>query len=207
MLFRSITAGSDKIKLEAKEIGTEGRQVRSFDLVNRKADGTQNDVVNQERGVEITAGVDAGREIVATDITEYNGKNFEDAVFTINGHKFVLLTEDHDGNDPNSTAKNDVAMNTTYGVGSDVTVLVGGTGGLTAGNDNFAQNIKKIADVTGLNVTAGIDEATAVGAAPDTGIRLSKGDAATGGLVLQIGDTADSFNKMRSEERRVGKEC
>lgn len=63
------------------------------------------------------------------------------------------------------------------------TVLVGGQDGLkeTTGADNFAQNVKKIEDATGLKVSGTIDETTPTGA----------------GLTLQIGDTADDFNQMK----------
>ena len=94
---------------------------------------------------------------------------------------------------------------------SDVTVLVGGRGGLKSGaaagtgpvqgdaaNSNFTQNIKKIAEVTGLTVTDAVNELTPTGVAPGQGIRLSAGKGTTdGGLTLQIGDTADSFNQMK----------
>ncbi len=57
--------------------------------------------------------------------------------------------------------------------------------------------------MTGLTVTDAINEASSGGAAntgvaPGAGIRLSAGAGLTGGgLTLQIGDTADEFNKMR----------
>ena len=96
-------------------------------------------------------------------------------------------------------------MNTAYGLGEDVTILVGGTAGLTAGDGNFAQNIKKIAEVTGLTVTDAVTETDSAGNAANTGalagagIRLSLSNKPVEGkgLVLQIGDTAEDFNKMK----------
>ena len=174
----------------------------SFGLVSKKADGTQVDAAVQKYDVQATKGLDEGREIKATDITEYNGKNYDDAVFTINGKKFVLLTASHTGAD---LGVDGADMNATLGLGDDVTILVGGQAGLTSGDDNFAQNIKAIADATGLTVTDAVDESTlnpAAGAnvGPDAGegIRLSAGKGnGKNGLTLQIGDTSDDYNQLK----------
>ena len=199
----SITEAGKKIALESKDVGTGGRQVTSMDYIIQKKDGTQTDKV--QVGVTVTAGKDDGREITATDIIEYNGKNYDDAVFTINGKKFVLLTETHDGsvlNDPTKT-DNTEAMHAALGLGDDVTILVGGTAGLTAGDDNFTQNCKAIEDATGLTVTDAIDEtgfggATDTGTAAGAGIRLSAGKGnGKNGLTLQIGDTSDDYNQLK----------
>jgi flagellin len=135
-----------------------------------------------------TAAADAGVTINGADITLYNGKNYEDAVFTINGHKFVLMTGDNDADD---LGKDGTAMNATLGLGSDVHVLIsnGDNNGLvTDGTDdvNFAQNIALIKEVTGLNVE---DNAGA-------GIKLTLNPDAKSGLTLQIGDTSDDYNQL-----------
>ena len=171
------------------EEGANTPQINAFDYatnlngtVTRTADGV---------AAASTPGTDAGREITAADITEYDGTNYEDAVFEINGKKFVLMTE---------TMNTGTAgyMNATKGLGSDVTILIGGTAGLTSGDSNFDQNIAKIAEVTGLTVTDAITEATTDnGIDAGDGIRLSPGPGAEGGLVLQIGDTSDSWNQLR----------
>ncbi len=187
---------ADTLVFTAKEPGTSTPKINGIDI-HSNWNGTVADTnINVATLVE---GLDEGREIAAADITEYNGMNFDEAVFTINGKKFVLLTEGHTGAD---LGKDGADMNAAYGLGSDVTILVGGTAGLTKDDANFAQNIKKIEEVTGLKVTDAIDE-SGYGAAADTGvasgagIRISLGGSATGGLVLQIGDTADDFNKLR----------
>ena len=189
------------IQLDAQEEGTSAPAVHAMDM-EWTVDGTRG---NKAMGVTPTAGLDAGFEITAADLTEYNGKNASDAIFTINGHKFVILTEGHTGANINSTTKNAIDMNTAYGLGEDVTILVGGTAGLTAGDGNFAQNIKKIAEVTGLTVTDAVTETDSAGNAANTGalagagIRLSLSNKPVEGkgLVLQIGDTAEDFNKMK----------
>ena len=144
-----------------------------------------------------TDAADKGFGISAKDITVYDGTNYDDAVFTINGKKFVLLTEKHD--DPNGDAANldggnKLGMDATSGLGSDVTILTGGVAGLMSSTDkNFAQNIAKIKDVTGLDVRASV---AADNLGNGDGIVISA-SGAKGGLTLQIGDTADSFNQMK----------
>ncbi len=147
---------------------------------------------------EDTAPLDAGREIDADSIKLYTGNNYEDAVFTINGHKFVLMTNKIDAAD---LTKDDGTgdMNATFGLGSDVTILISDTAtgnGLKEADENFQQNIDKIAEVTGLKVTDAVADGAGDKVAAGSGIRLSKGEA-SGGLVLQIGDTSDDFNKLR----------
>ena len=155
-----------------------------------------------------TVALDEGRELKADDITEYDGTNLDDALFTINGHKFLLLSENLTGKD--GTTDPDLYVKAGMEVPSDVTILIGGRGGLKkaavgtapgandAANGNFEQNIKKIAEVTGLNVTDAVNEATATGVAPGAGIRLTLGKGTTGkGLMLQIGDTSDPYNQLK----------
>ncbi len=189
-----------KFTFTAKETGTKSLAVNAMDYKN----GVDAAVV--DIGVKITAPVDDGIEIDASTLTEYDGTNADEAIFTINGKKFVILTNDMDA------AQTDY-MKATAGLGSDVTILVGGIGGLMSGGDadapavggatdtpnsNWAQNIKKIAEVTGLNVGDTITEAVGTnGIDQGKGIRLTLGGGATGGLVLQIGDTADDYNKLR----------
>ena len=182
----------------AKEPGANTPKVNGVDI-HTKWNGATTWTDTNANAKTLVEGIDEGREILATDITEYNGNNYDEAVFTINGKKFVLLTESHTGADLGDDGAD---MNATYGLGSDVTILVGGTDGLTKADANFTQNIKKIEEVTGLKVTDAIDEsdygaATDTGVAAGAGIRISLGGSATGGLVLQIGDTADDFNKLR----------
>ena len=195
----TMTATGNKIAFEAKDVGTGGRQIKSMDYILQKKDGTQTDA--KDVGVKVTAGKDDGREITAADIIEYNGKNYDDAVFTINGKKFVLLTETHDGsvlNDPTLT-DNTEAMHAALGLGNDVTILVGGTAGLTAADGNFAQNIKAIENATGLTVTDAITETGGnTGTAAGAGIRLSAGKGnGKNGLTLQIGDDSEDYNQLK----------
>ncbi len=186
----------------AKEKGTSVPAVVSADIAAtvastgvRYGDNAQGKITVQ---VDKSA-LDAGREIDAASIQLYDGTNYDDAVFEINGHKFVMLTYQDD-------AKSTDFMNATKGLGDDVTILVADSvtkNGLKSADANFNQNLAKIREVTGLNVTDAVDE-TAYGAAAKSGvdagngIRLSAGkDTRAGGLMLQIGDTSDDFNQLR----------
>jgi flagellin len=191
----NITVTGGKVKLEAMSEGTDTPRVSAMDatwtIAGQRA--TKVDI-----GVDVTEPLDAGREIKADSITLYNGKNYEDAVFTINGHKFVVM-QDTAGT---SLGENGTDMNATSGLGSDVTILIsdGTNFGLNSADKNFKQNIAKIAEVTGLTVTDAIVETPT---ASDNkinagdGIRLSRGKGDNGGLTLQIGDTSDAFNQMK----------
>ncbi len=194
----TISGASDcLVKFESLSEGTDAPQVKSLDYNNTKGGVPTGNTTGKSVGVTTKGPKDTGREIAASDITLYDGKNYDDAVFTINGHKFVMLT-------PIEDFKTDEYMNATAGLGSDVTVLVAGDKtkkGLQKTDANFNQNIAKIAEVTGLTVTDAVKEmdfgaSADSGVTPGNGIYIGPGKA-SGGLVLQIGDTSDSFNQMR----------
>ncbi len=185
-----------QFKFTAKEAGTKVPAIKSVDF-HAKYD-TKTAVDLKSNITAKTAPLDDGRELDTASLTEYDGTNYDDAVFTINGHKFVIMAENVD-------AATDTWFKATQGLGSDVTILVGGVAtGLTAGEANFDQNMKKISEVTGLKATDAIDESTAAngggtsnGIDAGGGIRLSGFAEAKGGLMLQIGDTSDDFNQLR----------
>jgi flagellin len=197
----TITANAGKVTLESKEAGTDTPEVVSFDF-NTKVNGA-NSNIDMGRTISVEAR-DAGYEIKASSIQVYDGNNYDKAVFEINGHKFVVLATVVD-------ASSTDWLHATQALGDDVTVLIGGSNALLAGQDNFAQNIEKIASVTGLKVTDAIKEGVATAAKTGSdgtdnkidagkGIRLTLDKnykTETGGLKLQIGDTADSFNQLK----------
>ncbi len=201
----NISFANGKLTLEAKEVGTAASKVTAFDF-EHVLKGTR---TTTGMSVKVdTVALDEGRELKADDITEYDGTNLDDALFTINGHKFLLLSENLTGKD--GTTDPNLYVKAGMEVPSDVTILIGGRGGLKkaavgtapgandAANGNFEQNIKKIAEVTGLNVTDAVAENPATGVGPGNGIRLTLGKGTTGkGLMLQIGDTSDPYNQLK----------
>ena len=191
----NITMANGKATFTALNEGTDTPAIKAIDA-EWNVGGTRG---KTDMGVAVTTPpLDAGREIDAASIKLYTGNNYEDAVFTINGHKFVMVTNLDDAtNLPKDDGSG--AMNATSGLGSDVTILVADSvtkNGLKKADKNFQQNIDKIAEVTGLKVTDAVTEATTNNINAGGGIRLSKGNS-NGGLVLQIGDTSDSFNQLR----------
>ena len=191
----NITMANGKATFTALNEGTDTPAIKAIDA-EWNVGGTRG---KTDMGVAVTTPpLDAGREIDAASIKLYTGNNYEDAVFTINGHKFVMVTNLDDAtNLPKDDGSG--AMNATSGLGSDVTILVADSvtkNGLKKADKNFQQNIDKIAEVTGLKVTDAVADAGTDKVAAGSGIRLSKGEA-SGGLVLQIGDTSDDFNKLR----------
>ena len=192
-------ANAGKITAEAKEVGTGTSKVQAFDYEQVKG-GTRT-----ATGMSVTVGTEAlddGIEVDISKITEYNGMNYDDAVFTINGKKFVIATEGLAGTD---LGKDGADMNATMGLGNDVTILVGGTTtGLVKSGVNFEQNMAKIKEVTGLNADDAISENATSGGTDNSigagaGFRLSLGGGKTTGkgLVLQIGDTSDDYNQLK----------
>lgn len=82
--------------MEAKEIGTNVPTVKSMDS-EWTVGGTR--ATEPKIGVTAKDSVDTDIEIKADELTLYNGQNYDDTVFTINGNKFVLLTDSHTGAD------------------------------------------------------------------------------------------------------------
>ena len=186
----SLTGG--KATFENIEPGKTGiPQITALGWVE-KNDGT---ITTQGGTLEdVTQGADdKGVAIKAADITLYDGKNYDDAVFEINGKKFVVMTWNQDFNGTD-------IMKATQGLGSDVTVLVAEDStnkGLNENDANFNQNIAKIKEVTGLDVRK---SAAAVGGNGDIGAGVGiviSASGTKGGLTLQIGDTSDSFNQLQ----------
>ena len=189
------TAGT--VQMEAKEVGTGISQVKSFDFeYTLTGDIKDRGVLGMSVAIAATA-VDAGVEVDTARLTEYNGKNYDDAVFSINGKKFVVMVSSMAGAD---LGKDGEDMNAAYGLGEDVTILIGGVDGVAdSTNANFKQNMAKIEEATGLKAGAAIAEATTNNIDDGDGFRLSLGGKSTEGkgLVLQIGDTSDDFNQLK----------
>ena len=194
------SAAKGQFVFTAKEAGTKTPTIKTVDYHADYAKTgnayTLSTAMNVEQAVKAR---DEGREIDADNLTLYDGTNYDDAVFTINGKKFVVMVGDNAfaGATPGTVD----TMNATLGLGSDVTVLISdGTtkNGLKQADTNFQQNIDKISEVTGLNVTDALTEAVTDNQInAGSGIRLSGAVEGKGGLVLQIGDTSDDYNQMR----------
>jgi len=174
-------AGDGKFKFENIESGKTGvTQITALGWEVRDNGG--NRVAGDGTAETVTAAADKGYDIDASKIIKYDGTNYDQAVFTINGKKFVLM-DGVAGGAPGTD------MQPTNGLASDVNILItdGTNHGFGTADANSDKNIAKIKDVTGLDVKVN---------AGDNGFVLSA-SGAKGGLTLQIGDTADSFNQMK----------
>ena len=127
LLRRPITAAAGKLTFETKKTGSTdeisalGFEYKDSTGVNGIAPAAKPTGGVTEIDCEVRKALTDGIEIKASDITLYNGKNYEDAVFTINGKKFVVMVPDEAGANLGAGSPN---MNATQGLGSDVTILV-----------------------------------------------------------------------------------
>ena len=158
----TISNNAGALTFEAKTKGTGAPQVVGLSQ-NTNIGGT---VANKGLIVTTTAAADAKVGIEEDTFTAYDGTNEEDAVFTLNGKKFVIADTD----------TVDVSKLSDKGI-----VVISGEP--TDGN-SIAQ---QLAQKTGMTVeyNAGTYEFSA-----------GSGTAGSGGLTLQIGDTADPYNQM-----------
>ena len=125
--------------------------------------------------ITAAAGENAKTGIASGAITVASSSGaLEDAIFTINGKKFVVV--ESDGIDVSSLDK-------------DVTVLIGDTASTAA--DALAQ---KLSQATGMTVEYASDALGSNAA----GFTFSSGSSSKSGngLTLQIGDTSDTFNQL-----------
>jgi flagellin len=180
----TISGATGVFTFDAKEAGTETPRVLSMDG-NKLSNGTATPFTAMN--VTETAAKDAYRTFTSLDVTTYDGYNYDDALFTINGHKFLILEEKAAAGAKNGYGGSSGSGNDPFNkIGNDVTFLwaKSGSTGVDTTDDYAVNNARKIAEVTGLNVT--VD-------ANGTNISLK---SVTGGLTLQIGDTSDKFNQM-----------
>ena len=172
--------GDGTITMEARTKGTSTPAVKSLSY-GSTVNGT--DAAKEAAITVDTKAEDAYNYLDLSKVTLFNGTNANKAVFEVNGQKFAIgvVTADADKLD------------------SDVT-FIGIKTGLTTATD-IEQIAKEIAQKTGLtvedkanwdhdgdNATAAIN---AIAFKPGTGVK------GKGGLMLQIGDSSDSYNQLR----------
>ncbi len=162
------TLGTDGIiTATAKVAGSNGAKLIGVSEAIYNKDGSAATAATSGEMTENTTGTDAYYSAVApADL--YDGTNQKDAVFTVNGKKYILAA---DGTDVTNLDKG-------------ITVIFGED--MDAALANAAS---KISQDTGLNVEVNDD---------GDGFTFKAGNAIKGGggLTLQIGDTSDDFNKL-----------
>ncbi len=146
--FKALEAGKTGVMNFAGAVGNKGT----------KADGTVNTAVPTLTFATTNAQSDAKDTVAGTDLTAYNGTNLDDAIFTINGKKFILA---------------DTATKDTSGLDSDINVIHG-----TTASAGVAQQISQVLgpDVTVSFANNALEFTGA--AAGGAGLQLQIGDTA-----------------------------
>ncbi len=184
-----VVDNSGKLEITAKETGSGTATLVDMEITGVKSDGsTVNTSVNPAAAKNADAklgGTAAGAtdSVNPTDTTDiikfadlntnnlYDGTNLDDAMFTINGQKFVI-------------AKNATDVS---GLDKDITVIIGDPGGDATNKASIAQQIGQA-----LGMEVKVDSKTA----PTTMLFSGSAPKAAAGLQLQIGDTADDYNQL-----------
>ncbi len=190
-----------KVKFTAKEKGLAGGEVVAAGQYAAKADGTLKKAdgfdkaqvdIKQERADKGQA-YDFSKKIVFGDDeagANHGIRDVEDinkAIFEVNGEKFIFVNNGLTKAQWDAVIKSGahhVSVNTAGDEVADVDVK---------------EMARKIEDVTGLKVTQGESDGTAFTAGADKKMMKieNSGKAEDKSLTLQIGDTADAFNKMK----------
>ena len=184
-----VVDNAGKLEITAKEAGSGTATLVDMEITGVKSDGsTVNTSVNPAAAKNADAklgGTAAGAtdSVNPTDTTDiikfadlntnnlYDGTNLDDAMFTINGQKFVI-------------AKNATDVS---GLDKDITVIIGDPGGDATNKASIAQQIGQA-----LGMEVKVDSKTA----PTTMLFSGSAPKAAAGLQLQIGDTADDYNQL-----------
>ena len=191
---------TNKLTFTAKEGGAGTMQVSAINIVDTKAGVA----TTQANGVDKTVGKDAYQAIDLSSVKIYTGKDstpandgtnkLDKATFTINGKKFAVVAKDELDDDMKAELK-------AAGIEHFLDVEDDDWGNVTTAQLDDAAH--KIAMETGLTTVRGTVDAdgemTEGTAATDVHIGLMAGTSKTGsgGLTLQIGDTADPYNQMQ----------
>jgi flagellin len=219
------TGNKGDFKLTSKTLGSKGAKVTNVDFTysygEKQSAANQGKTVNlgadqittNVEGKDVMQKLDFSNvKVLDTTKQNYTGRELseiiEENTFEIDGHKFVLYAADKAGNIDEFKAAagsdvnfiqldgaNQAATNSDYVTGSDATTTAG------ASNEMDAKTIaSELSRITGREFTTAM-VCTTTGEPSTEGQFevLLKGDklSKTGkALDLQIGDTADSYNKM-----------
>ena len=218
--FKFTDDGAGKLTLNNIAAGADAPQVMKEVNVQKIAkDGSITETTNT---VTQTKGEDAYKTIEASQITEYDGT--DKSVLNINGKKFAVLVQDgtaatddlmkkakeaglelvmvsdNEGTDVTKKGDGNLHLNANDGIGaaSDAKKAAAAK----AQGDTIAAALSK---ALGYNVTfEGAKDSTGKGGNLDTKAQfvfkkdttVDPSKRVSGGLELQIGDTADKFNKL-----------
>lgn len=187
-----VEADGNALKFTSTASGSEGAQVTALGMQSSNAAGPSGAGAISTTAGDVVVGQDSQQKIdlSSLDVLDATGTNVptaedvENAVFEINGKKFVL-------------AQNGSVVTNMANVGADVTVIT--LAGATYTADDDAANVAAtIGRVAGLDLTVAAADITEAGILQND--ILYNGDVelstAGKGLTLQIGDTSAEYNQM-----------
>lgn len=187
-----INVANDKITFTAKKAGLSGATITGASQYIRNKDGAltaaEHDTLKVE-GKKVAA--DAGVAYKFVNAKVFGGANgitdINKAIFEVNGEKFLFTSQDLTEEQWKQVRESGAHIVTTNG---NTTVPAAA---------DVQEMARRISEVTGLQVQAG-EEANGAFTENNTGTDLRiqhSGKAVDRSLTLQIGDTADDFNKMK----------
>lgn len=180
-----------KITFTAKKAGVSGATITGASQYIRNTEGALTAAEHDQLKVEgKTVAADAGVAYKFANAKVFGGANgvtdINKALFEVNGEKFLFTSQDlteEQWKQVRESGAHIVTTNTATDKPLDADVK---------------EMARRISEVTGLQAEAGTEAANkfTVGAGTDLRIQHS-GKAVDRSLTLQIGDTADDFNKMK----------
>lgn len=197
--FKVLDGADGKLKFTAAVAGADGAKLTGVtESTIKKADGkeTMTPVAVTVGNAGTSTAVNEFKTLDLTKATLWDGSKdkLEDAIFEVNGEKFVFVANGITLNDEQKTMLSDAGVGNNY-----VTQAAGGA----IANADAAAMADKIAAATGLVVETGsVAQGTTNTWTKQVGTTIALKDAVTtsekdgNGLKLQIGDTAEDFNQL-----------
>ena len=165
----TIAGGAGSFTVEAKNGGSSNFEI--FSMTAKKSTGAN--LAKAPTATVTTKGADAYNSIDISKLATFDGTNADSAIFEVNGQKFAIAKDD-------ASAKK---------LDSDVHFIVANANGAVGAAGDLANLTKLIEAKTGVDTSG--STGTTINLKPST----TSGTSGNG-LVLQIGDTADDYNKI-----------
>ena len=181
--YLEIGGSGAKLEFTAKEAGATKAEILSISEYKNGADDPTAVTTNG-----VTAGVDAYLSLDVSKLNSWSSEtdtanklssHYDDVVFTVDGKKFAFVNKGE-------------MIEAGKALGNDVTLVELKTGGAAPTEDDLKIMLEQI------NSKIGYEGATYAAGSTTIDFKATQlgGGAGTGGLTLQIGDTADTYNKM-----------
>ena len=187
-----VAAATNGLTFTSNVGGTGGAVLKGFTLSDDKA-GTATSFATKVDTATKAADATKAYNLSKATIWDGDTDTLQDAVFEINGKKFVFINDGVDLSDDVLKSLNDAGVE--HWVQTATNGTINGT--------DIATMVEKIKKETGLDVKQGsvangafTEGATTTDTKLIFGDNTKKAETVSGGLTLQIGDTSDSFNQL-----------